>query len=60
MANAIYQALEFDESEQIARMSRMRGIVREQNVYRWAARLISDLAEIRVEKPQSSEVARAS
>ena len=60
MANAIYQALEFDESEQAARMSRMRSIVREQNVYRWAARLISDLAEIRVEKPQSSEVARAS
>jgi len=38
----------------------MGGIVREQNVYRWSATLISDLAEIRVEKPQSSEVARAS
>ena len=60
MANAIYQALEFDESEQAARMSHMRAIVREQNVYRWAASLISDLAEIRVEKPQNSEVARAS
>ena len=60
MANAIYQALEFDESEQAARMSHMRAIVREQNVYRWAANLISDLAEIRVEKPQNSEVARAS
>jgi trehalose-6-phosphate synthase len=60
MANAIYQALEFDESEQVARMSRMRSIVREQNVFRWAARLISDLVEIRVEKPQNSEVARAS
>src|SRR5499427_9276920 len=59
MANAIYQALEFDESEQVARMSRMRSIVREQNVFRWAARLISDLVEIRVEK-QNSEVARAS
>jgi hypothetical protein len=40
-------------------MSRMRSIVREQNVFRWAARLISDLVEIRVEK-QNSEVARAS
>jgi len=59
MANAIYQALEFDESEQVARMSRMRSIVREQNVFRWAARLTSDLVEIRVEK-QNSEVARAS
>jgi len=38
----------------------MRNIVREQNVFRWAANLISDLVEIRVEKPQNSEVARAS
>jgi len=60
MASAIHQALEFDESEQAARMSRMRNIVREQNVFRWAANLISDLVEIRVEKPQNSEVARAS
>ena len=60
MASAIHQALEFDESEQAARMSRMRSIVREQNVFRWAANLISDLVEIRVEKPQNGEVARAS
>ena len=60
MASAIHQALEFDESEQAVRMSRMRNIVREQNVFRWAANLISDLVEIRVEKPQNSEVARAS
>jgi len=60
MANAIYQALEFDDSEQSARMSRMRSIVREQNVFRWAARLISDLVGIRVDKPHSGEVARAS
>jgi len=61
MANAIYQSLEFNEEEQAVRMSRMRKIVYERNVYRWAASLLSDLTEIRVpSQEQKSAVARAS
>jgi trehalose 6-phosphate synthase len=60
VANAIYQGLEFSEEEQSARMSRMRKIVYERNVYRWAASLLSDLTEIRVENGEKSAVARAS
>jgi trehalose-6-phosphate synthase len=60
VANAIYQGLEFSEEEQSARMSRMRKIVYERNVYRWAASLLSDLTEIRIENGEKSAVARAS
>jgi trehalose-6-phosphate synthase len=60
LANAIHQALEFRDEEQAARMSRMRKSVYEHNVYRWAASLLSDLTEIRVESAEKSEVARAS
>lgn len=60
LAHAIHQALEFDEEEQSARMSRMRKHVYEHNVYRWAANLLSDLTEIRVETGEKGEVARAS
>jgi trehalose 6-phosphate synthase len=59
MANAIYQALEFSEDEQFQRMSRMRKIVHDHNVYRWAANLLSDLADIRIEGADAKEAARA-
>ena len=59
MANAIRQALEFSEEEQIQRMSRMRKTVHDHNIYRWAASLLSDLAEIRVDTVDKSEQARA-
>ena len=48
LARAIRQALEMNEEQQEDRMVRMRKIVLEHNVYRWAARLLSDLSEIRV------------
>jgi trehalose 6-phosphate synthase len=60
VANAIHEALEFDEDQQYTRMSRMRKIVYEHNVYRWAANLLSDLTEIRVESGEKGAVARAS
>jgi trehalose-6-phosphate synthase/GAF domain-containing protein len=60
LANSIYQALEFSEEEQAARMGRMRKTVYERNVYRWAASLLSDLADIRVDNAEKSPVARAS
>jgi trehalose-6-phosphate synthase len=60
VANAIFQALEFSEEEQAVRMSRMRKTVYEHNIYRWAANLLSDLSDIRVESPEKNNVARAS
>jgi trehalose-6-phosphate synthase len=60
VAHAIFQALEFNEEEQAARMSRMRKMVYEHNVYRWAANLLTDLTEIRVENGEKGTVARAS
>jgi len=44
------------EREQTERMQRMRHIVREHNVYRWAAHLLSDLTEIRIEMAERAEV----
>lgn len=56
LAGAIHQALEMPEEEQIARMHRMRVSVREHNIFRWAANLLSDLTEIRIELPERVEV----
>ena len=56
MAEAIYRALEMPEEEQARRMERMRKNVREHNVYRWAAHLLSDLTEIRIDAPERIEV----
>ena len=36
-------------------MRHMRKVVREHNVYRWAAELISELSEIRLESPEVQE-----
>jgi trehalose 6-phosphate synthase len=49
MAQAIHAALEMDPKERRARMRRMRQTVREQNIYRWAANLITELCEVRLE-----------
>ncbi len=50
VADAIRYALEMDPVEREARMTRMRRVVRENNIYRWAADLIAELSEIRIEK----------
>jgi trehalose 6-phosphate synthase len=55
MAEAIHRALEMPEEEQVRRMERMRTSVREHNVYRWAAELLSDLTEIRIDLPDRAE-----
>jgi trehalose 6-phosphate synthase len=56
LAEAVHRALGMSEEEQARRMQRMRHIVRENNVYRWAANLLSDLTEIRIELPERAEV----
>jgi trehalose 6-phosphate synthase len=49
LADAIRFALEMDPEEKKARMRRMRQGVREFNIYRWAADLIKELSEIRLD-----------
>jgi trehalose 6-phosphate synthase len=53
-ADAIRAALEMHSEEKQARMQRMRRIVREQNVYRWAGKLIGELCEVRLDQPTLS------
>ena len=55
VARAIHRALEMPEDEQAERMQRMRHVVRQHNVYRWAAHLLSDLTEIRIELAERAE-----
>ncbi len=52
LADAIRAALDMDPAERNARMQRMRRVVKEHNIYRWAASLIAELSEIRIEKPE--------
>ncbi|MGC1452415.1 MAG: trehalose-6-phosphate synthase [Candidatus Sulfotelmatobacter sp.] len=51
MAEAIRVALEMDTEERKARMQRMRRVVREHNIYRWASTLIAELCEVRLDEP---------
>ena len=48
-AEAIRSALEMNSEERKARMQRLRKVVRERNTYRWAAELVAELCEVRVE-----------
>ena len=56
-AEAIRFALEMEPEERTMRMQRMRKVVKEQNVYRWAGSLIADLSEVRLDMPSRGEVA---
>ncbi|MFZ6017325.1 MAG: trehalose-6-phosphate synthase [Nitrospirota bacterium] len=47
MADAIHLALTMEPNERSERMKRMRTIVREYNIYRWAENLITTLARLR-------------
>jgi trehalose-6-phosphate synthase len=60
VAEAIHRSLEMSEDEQARRMERMRSTVREHNVYRWAAHLLSDLTEIRIDAPERVEAPQIS
>jgi trehalose 6-phosphate synthase len=52
LAEMIRRGLEMTPEERQARMQRMRRTVKEHNVYRWAADLIAELAEIRLDAPE--------
>jgi trehalose 6-phosphate synthase len=53
LADAIHQALDMSSEQQAARMVHLRKTIHEYNIYRWAANLLSDLTEIRIEAPES-------
>jgi trehalose 6-phosphate synthase len=55
LAGAIFRSLEMPEEEQAARMRHMRKNIREHNVFRWAASLLSDLTEIRIDTEERFE-----
>jgi trehalose 6-phosphate synthase len=54
LAEAIRIALELPAEERQARMARMRGVVQEHNIFRWAGNLIADLSNVRL-APQKIE-----
>ncbi len=60
LSESIHRALEMPEEEQTRQMQRMRHTVREHNVYRWAANLLSDLTEIRVDLQERVEAPQTS
>ncbi|MGH9494921.1 MAG: alpha,alpha-trehalose-phosphate synthase (UDP-forming) [Candidatus Sulfotelmatobacter sp.] len=51
-AEAIRAAIEMPSEEKQLRMQRMRKLVRENNVFRWAGRLIGELCEVRLDTPE--------
>jgi trehalose-6-phosphate synthase len=54
-ADAIRYALEMEPEARTARIQRLRKVVREQNIYRWAGNLIGDLCEVRLETPHDAK-----
>jgi trehalose-6-phosphate synthase len=52
LADAIHRAVAMEPRERRERMRRMRRVVKQHNIYRWAANLIAAVSEIRVELPE--------
>ncbi len=58
VAEAIHAGLEMSREERRDRMERMRRQVMEYNIYMWAAKVLGDLRELRLEPAEGSEPAR--
>lgn len=58
-ADAIFHALEMEPEERAARMRRMRKLVKEQNIYRWAGTLIGELCGVRLDVSREAVANRA-
>jgi trehalose 6-phosphate synthase len=54
-AQAIKFALEMEPEEKQLRMQRMRRTIREHNIYRWAASLITELCEVRLDESDDTQ-----
>jgi trehalose 6-phosphate synthase len=60
-AEAIRAALEMEPEDKQLRVHRMRKVIREHNIYRWAGNLITELCEVRLDAPEDiQQKARAS
>jgi trehalose 6-phosphate synthase len=60
VAQAIHAGLEMSPDERYERMQRMRRQVMEHNIYMWAAKILGDLRELRIEPAERTEVNRLS
>src|SRR5262249_46286923 len=58
-AEAIRSALEMNSEDRRLRMERLRKVVREHNVYRWAGNLIGELSEVRLDGASSDRLSAA-
>ena len=58
VAEAIHLGLEMGTDERRERMQGMRRQVLEHNIYMWAARVLGDLRELRLEPAEATEVSR--
>ncbi len=58
VAEAIHAGLEMMPEERRERMQRMRRQVMEHNIYMWAAKVLGDLRELRLEPRKGAEVTR--
>jgi len=54
-ADALRRALEMEPEEKELRMQRMRRTVKENNVYRWAANLVAELCELRLDESEVTQ-----
>ena len=55
MAQAIRVALEMEPEEKELRMQRMRRVIKEHNIYWWAANLITELCEVRLDESETGQ-----
>jgi len=55
LADAIFLSLKMDSDERSERMRRMRAVVKEHNIYRWAGNLITTLARLRIPEISGQE-----
>jgi trehalose 6-phosphate synthase len=60
VADTIHQGLEMTRAERRQRMQQMRRQVMDHNIYRWAASVLGDLREVRLENAEGVEVRPAS
>jgi trehalose 6-phosphate synthase len=60
IAESIRRALEMEPRERLERMRRMRAVVHERNIYRWAGNLIGELCAVRTEADSTSVIQQMS
>ena len=51
-ADAIRAALEMEPEDKRLRMQRMRKVIKEHNIYRWAGNLVTELCDVRLDPPE--------